>query len=120
MTSPETLRSDMEALAATLDDAKSGVAAGDALDLGGLDDRIGALCATVAALPPGEGRGFAEGLERLLGVLTRLGDTIEERRRLDMGEAEHAARRRAAVAYGQPTTPSAGAPAPPPSNDETP
>lgn len=107
MTSPDThqrgtVRADMEALAATLDDARAGVAAGDALDLTGLDQRVGGLCAAVAALPRDEARALAAGLERLLDVLGALADTIGERQQATAAEQEQNARRRAAAAYGRP------------------
>jgi len=104
MTSPHPLRSDMEALAATLDDARAGVAAGDALDLSGLDERVGGLCAAVAALPREEGRALTAGLERLLDVLDALAVTVEERRQAAQTEQEQTARRRAAAAYGHPAS----------------
>lgn len=111
MTSSPSLRSDMEALAATLDDARAGVAAGDDLDLTGLDARVGGLCAAVASLPREEGRALAQGLERLLDVLDVLSATIGERRQAALAEQEQTARRRAAAAYGRPVPP-LNAPAP--------
>ncbi len=108
----------MEALAATLDDARAGVAAGDDLDLSGLDARVGGLCAAVASLPREEGRVLAQGLERLLDVLDALSATIGQRRQAALAEQEQTARRRATAAYGRPVPLNApaplNAPVPPP------
>lgn len=117
MTSPDTprpdiLRSDMEALAATLDDARAGVAAGDALDLTGMDERVGGLCAAVASLPRDEARALTVGLERLLDVLGALAATIDERRQAAAAEQDQTARRRAAAAYGRPAPLSVVVPVP--------
>lgn len=119
MTSPDTprpdiLRSDMETLAATLDDARAGVAAGDALDLTGMDERVGGLCAAVASLPRDEARALTIGLERLLDVLGALAATIDERRQAAAAEQEQTARRRAAAAYGRPAPLPVAVPAPVP------
>ena len=83
--------------------ARAGLAAGQAIDLAELDRRIGALCASVQALPQDRARAFRARLLALYDELGRLAESVQETAAaLQASLGETAKRRQAAAAYGGP------------------
>jgi hypothetical protein len=102
----EAIAQAIEALAATVGAARARVEAGDLIDLAGLDDRVGSICAGISGLDGTAARALLPQLMKLTGAL----DTLEEllkrqpRRADDLPEARRrveaaSAPARAADAY---------------------
>ncbi|MBK3776693.1 hypothetical protein [Azospirillum aestuarii] len=113
MTDAATLRRDIQALAAALEETHAQMEAGLAADLTGLDTRIAALCAE--ARSAGGDAELAAALERLLPALDTVAAALTRQRETLAAAAEgrhdpHSARQRASAAYGR------GAPADLPSD----
>lgn len=66
----------LQHIAATVAVASGMAAAGRTVDLGGLDNTAGALCARVLDLPPAEGAGFRTALVELDARLATLATAI--------------------------------------------
>lgn len=98
-------------LAAALDDARKQALDGAWIDLSGLEDRVGRLCAAAQALPQAEARTLLDRLGDLVAALDPLVAALADQhgRRADILEAAiagrddpHTARQRAAAAYPRP------------------
>jgi len=63
---------DVAALAAALRTAAAEAAAGDPVDLAGLDDRVRGICEAVLALPPGDAAAAAPAMDDLVSALDAL------------------------------------------------
>ncbi|TWA88308.1 hypothetical protein FBY14_10866 [Azospirillum brasilense] len=104
MTDAATLRRDIQALAAALEETHAQMEAGLAADLTGLDTRIAALCAE--ARSAGGDAELAAALERLLPALDTVAAALTRQRETLAAAAEgrhdpHSARQRASAAYGR-------------------
>ena len=78
--SAEALQRDLTEVSVAIDAALRTVEHGDFVDLGGLDDRVGRLCAAIKQLPRDQGRGFERPLLGLVDDLTRLTDELTGQR----------------------------------------
>ncbi|KAA0688563.1 hypothetical protein [Azospirillum brasilense] len=104
MTETATLRRDIQALAAALEETRDQMEAGLTADLTGLDTRVAALCAEAQSA-----RGDAElaaALERLLPTLDAVAAALTRQRETLAAAAEgrhdpHSARQRASAVYGR-------------------
>ncbi|TWA71803.1 hypothetical protein FBZ84_10168 [Azospirillum baldaniorum] len=104
MTDTATLRRDIQALAAALEETRDQMEAGLTADLTGLDTRVAALCAEAQSA-----RGDAElaaALERLLPTLDAVAAALTRQRETLAAAAEgrhdpHSARQRASAVYGR-------------------
>ncbi|AWJ89371.1 hypothetical protein Sp245p_06025 [Azospirillum baldaniorum] len=104
MTDTATLRRDIHALAAALEETRDQMEAGLTADLTGLDTRVAALCAEAQSA-----RGDAElaaALERLLPTLDAVAAALTRQRETLAAAAEgrhdpHSARQRASAVYGR-------------------
>ncbi|QCN94722.1 hypothetical protein D3093_05275 [Azospirillum argentinense] len=104
MTGTPTLRRDIQALTAALEETRAQMEAGLAADLTGLDTRVATLCAEAQSA-----RGDAElaaALERLLPTLDAVAAALTRQRETLAAAAEgrhdpHTARQRASAAYGR-------------------
>ncbi|WP_454018731.1 hypothetical protein [Azospirillum sp. Marseille-Q6669] len=104
MTDTATLRRDIQALAAALEETRDQMEAGLTADLTGLDIRVAALCAEAQSV-----RGDAElaaALERLLPTLDAVAAALTRQRETLAAAAEgrhdpHSARQRASAVYGR-------------------
>lgn len=99
---------DATAIAAALDDARAQAEDGALIDLAGLEERVGALCATLtdADRADADRADAGKALARLLGSLDALAATLERQRETAAAVAEgrpdpHSARRAAATAYAR-------------------
>ncbi|WP_207456832.1 hypothetical protein [Azospirillum sp. SYSU D00513] len=106
MTTRTDLRRDLAAVATALEDARAQAEAGAPLDLAGLDERVGALCAAAAGLPGAQAKELLPELERLLGTLDSLAGSLDRQHALLRDAAEgrpdpYTARQRATAAYGR-------------------
>lgn len=119
MTGAPAIHTELAAVAAALDTARTQAESGAAIDLAGLDTRVAALCGAVQALPADDGRGLLNDLEALLDAVDALAGTLALQRDA-MQAAPHTARRRAAAAYGRVAPPLDGPPpdGPPPPDEE--
>ncbi len=84
----------LDDIAAAIAEARSAVAAGALVDLGGLDAAIAALCDAARQAPAAERPALAQGLAALAEALDQLAADITRQR-------EAAQRQRANDAYGQ-------------------
>lgn len=104
MSGTATLRRDIQALAAALEETRAQVEAGLAADLTGLDTRVAALCNEAQAA-----RGDAElaaALESLVPALESIAAALTRQKETLAAAAEgrhdpHTARQRASAAYGR-------------------
>ncbi|ALJ35740.1 hypothetical protein D9623_11130 [Azospirillum brasilense] len=117
MTDAATLRRDIQALTAALEETRAQMEAGLAADLTGLDSRVATLCAEAQSA-----RGDAElaaALERLLPTLDAVAAALTRQRETLAAAAEgrhdpHTARQRASAAYGRGASAAPGDPPPDP------
>ena len=85
-------------LATLLDAVISAVAAGDAIDLKGLDQQAEELCQAARLLPPGEVPPVAEAMRGVIERLDRLQAALPDPHAGEQAEAQRAA----AAAYARP------------------
>ena len=85
-------------LATLLDTVIGAVAAGDAIDLHGLDQRAEELCAAARQLPPGDVPPVAEAMRGVIERLDRLQAALPDPQAGEQAEAQRAA----AAAYARP------------------
>ncbi|MBK3800598.1 hypothetical protein GAY33_15375 [Azospirillum brasilense] len=104
MTGTATLRRDIQALTAALEETRAQMEAGLAADLTGLDTRVATLCAEAQSVC-GDAE-LAAALERLLPTLDAVAAALTRQRETLAAAAEgrhdpHTARQRASAAYGR-------------------
>ncbi len=110
MTGTATLRRDIQALAAALEETRAQMEAGLSADLTGLDTRVATLCAALSA-EARDARNDAELaiiLESLIPALDAIAAALTRQRETLAAAAEgrhdpHTARQRASAAYGRGT-----------------
>lgn len=101
----DTVRQDIDALAAVLDQASNAADKGLQIDLSGLDAQIASVCAAAHDMPTAQAKALLADLDRIIRGLDSLGTVLSRQRDALQAAAEgradpHTARRRAAAAYG--------------------
>jgi hypothetical protein len=88
------LQQQADAIAAALDGAVAAVAAGESIELEGLEQHVAALCTAAAQAAPDQRASIVAALEALMAALDRLAGEMARRQ-------DGAMRRRATDAYGE-------------------
>ena len=101
MISATEIKADLNATTAQIDAARRMVAAGQIIDLSGLQERVEAICGAIQKLPDAERGGFRDPIVALLSELDGLTAILtEQHERLSVGLKALSAQSRAQKAYG--------------------